>query len=154
MSVFCPILSFIAPYHNEKIKAYMFLRRSLASLARAAYKLHIYDFFFMSVHLGACPPPPPITKKLATLLLPAFAHQKSGQMKMADSVPPTRYTKSPPLVISLSKVCWVHTFTISLINVFCIIFFFLLRSYYNTISNSLQICVSDNRKKHFHFPVF
>ena len=22
MSVFCPILSFIAPYHNEKIKAY------------------------------------------------------------------------------------------------------------------------------------
>ena len=74
----------------------MFLRRLLASLARA-YKLHVYDFFFMSVHLGACPPPPH-TKKLATLLLPAFAHQKSGQMKMADSVPPTRYTKSPPLV--------------------------------------------------------
>ena len=47
------------PY--EKIKAYMFLRRSLASLARA-YKLHVYDFFFMSVHLGACPPPPPIPK--------------------------------------------------------------------------------------------
>ena len=43
------------PY--EKIKAYMFLRRSLASLARA-YKLHVYDFFLMSVHLGACPPPP------------------------------------------------------------------------------------------------
>ena len=41
----------------------------------------------MSVHLGACPPPPH-TKKLATLLLPAFAHQESGQMKMADSVPP------------------------------------------------------------------
>ena len=76
----------------------MFLRRSLASLARA-YKLLVYDFFFMSVHLGACPPPPPPhTKKLATLLLPAFAHQKSGQMKMADSVPPTRYTKSPPLM--------------------------------------------------------
>ena len=74
----------------------MFLRRSLASLART-YKLHVYDFFFMSVHLGACPPPPH-TKKLATLLLPAFAHQKSGQMKMVDSVPPpTRYTKSPPL---------------------------------------------------------
>ena len=35
----------------------MFLRRSLASLARA-YELHVYDFFFMSVHLGACPPPP------------------------------------------------------------------------------------------------
>ena len=44
----------------------MFLRRSLASLARA-YKLHVI-FFFMSVHLGACPPPPTLhTKKLATL---------------------------------------------------------------------------------------
>ena len=85
------------PY--EKIKAYNYvLRRSLASLARA-YKLHVYDFFFMSVHLGACPTPHPYTKKLATLLLPDFAHQKSGQMKMADSVPPTRYTKSPPLAL-------------------------------------------------------
>ena len=85
------------PY--EKIKACMFLRRSLASFARA-YKLHVYDFIFMSVHLGACPPPPPYTKKLATLLLPVFTHQKSGQMKMADSAPPpppTRFTKSPPL---------------------------------------------------------
>ena len=76
----------------------MFLRRSLALLARA-YKLLVYDFFFfyVRVHLGACPPPPPPhTKELATLLLlPAFAHQKSGQMKLADSVPPTRYTKSP-----------------------------------------------------------
>ena len=84
------------PY--EKIKAYMFLRRSLASLARA-YKLHVYDFF--SGTFGGLPPPPH-TKKLATLqyCCPAFAHQKSGQMKMADSVPPsppTRYTKSPPL---------------------------------------------------------
>ena len=70
----------------RKIKAYMFLRRSLASLARA-YKLHVYVFFFMSVHLGAYPPSPH-TKKLATLLLPAFAHQKSGQMKIADSAAP------------------------------------------------------------------
>ena len=38
----------------------MFLRRSLASLARA-YKLHVYDLF-MWVHLGACPPPPPYQK--------------------------------------------------------------------------------------------
>ena len=84
------------PY--EKIKAYNYvLRRSLASLARA-YKLHVY-YFFMSVHLGACPPPPLIYQKAGyAILLPAFAHQKSGQMKMADSVPPTRYTKSPPLV--------------------------------------------------------
>ena len=90
MSVFCPILSLLysaIPY--EKIKAYMFLRRSLASLARA-YKLHVYDFCFVYVGtFGGLPPPPPThTKKLATLLLPAFAHQKSGQMKMADSVPP------------------------------------------------------------------
>ena len=67
----------------------MFLRRLLASLARA-YKLHVYDFFFYVGTFGglAPPPPPPHTKKLATLLLPAFAHQKNGQMKMAASVPP------------------------------------------------------------------
>ena len=65
----------------------MFLRRSLASLARA-YKLHVYDFFYFNVRTFGGLPPPPHTKKLATLLLPAFANQKSGQMKMADSVPP------------------------------------------------------------------
>ena len=43
------------PY--EKIKAYMFLRRSLASLARA-YKLHVYDFFFYVGTFGGLPPPP------------------------------------------------------------------------------------------------
>ena len=77
----------------------MFLRRSIASLARA-YKIHVYDFFFMSVHLGVCPPPPH-TKKLATLRLPAFAHQKSGQMKMADSVPPP----PPPLATRNRRHC-------------------------------------------------
>ena len=81
----------------------MFLRRSLASLAHA-YKLHVYDFFYVGTFGGL--PPPPHTKKLATLLLPAFAHQKSGQMKMVDSVvppPPTRYTKSPPLLIRIDQ---------------------------------------------------
>ena len=81
----------------------MFLRRSLASLARA-YKLHVYDFFFLCRYIWGLAPPPH-TKKLATLLLPAFAHQKSGQMKMADSVPPTRYTKSPPLITIISQTC-------------------------------------------------
>ena len=51
----------------------MFLRRSLASFARA-YKLHIYVFFLCRYIWGLAPPPH--TKKLATLLLPAFAHQK------------------------------------------------------------------------------
>ena len=46
----------------------------------------------MSVHLGACPPP--YQKAGYAILLPAFAHQKSGQMKMADSVPPP---PPPPL---------------------------------------------------------
>ena len=47
---------------------YMLLRRSLASLARA-YKLHVYMIFFLSVGtFGGLPPPPPNTKKLATLL--------------------------------------------------------------------------------------
>ena len=75
------------PY--EKIKAYyMFLRRSLVHIS---YMYMI--FFFFSIFGGL--PPPPIPKSW----LPS--HQKSGQMKMADSVtpppPPARYTKSPPL---------------------------------------------------------
>ena len=38
----------------------MFLRRSLASLAR---QLHVYDLFLCRYILGACPlPPPPIPK--------------------------------------------------------------------------------------------
>ena len=71
----------------------MFLSRSLVHIS---YMYMI--FFYVGTFGGLPPPPPPYTKKLATLLLPAFAHQKSGQMKMADSVPPTRYTKSPPLL--------------------------------------------------------
>ena len=67
----------------------MFLRRSLASLARA-YKLHVkklYDFFLCR-YIWGFPPPPPHTKKLATLLLPAFAHQKSGQNEDGRFRPP------------------------------------------------------------------
>ena len=44
----------------------MFLRRSLASLARA-YKLHVYDFFLCRYIWGLPPPPTLHTKKLATL---------------------------------------------------------------------------------------
>ena len=43
------------------------------ALARA-YKLHVHDFF--PRYIWGLAPPPPHTKKLATLLLPAFAHQK------------------------------------------------------------------------------
>ena len=77
----------------------MFLRRSLASLARA-YKLHVYDFFFYVGTFGSLPPPPPPhTKKLATLLCQLSLTQKSGQMKMADSVPP------PPLATRNRRHC-------------------------------------------------
>ena len=72
----------------------MFLRRSLASLARA-YKLHVYDFFFICRYIWGLAPP---YQNLATLLLPAIAHQKSSQMKMADSVPP------PPPPHSLHEI--------------------------------------------------
>ena len=54
----------------------------------SAYKLHVYDFFFYVGTFWGLAPPPPHTKKLAMLLLQAFAHQKSGQMKMADFAPP------------------------------------------------------------------
>ena len=50
------------------------------ALARA-YKLHVYDFFFLCRYIWGLAPPPH-TKKAG------YAHQKSGQMKMADSVPP------------------------------------------------------------------
>ena len=53
----------------------MFLKRSLASLARA-YKLHVYDVLLCRYIWGLAPPPP---------YQKAFAHQKSGQM---NSVPP------------------------------------------------------------------
>ena len=73
VSVLSVILSFIMPYHwigcmyvhadvFWDLKMYIFLRRSLASLARA-YKLHIHDFFFFCRYIwGSCPPPPPIVK--------------------------------------------------------------------------------------------
>ena len=48
----------------------MFLRRSLASLARA-YKLHVYDFFLCRYIWGLAPPPPH-TKKLATATVASF----------------------------------------------------------------------------------
>ena len=68
----------------------MFLRRSLAR----AYNVHHVIWFFSFWYIWGLAPPPH-TKKLATLLLPKLiAHQKSGQMKMADSVPPP----PPPLV--------------------------------------------------------
>ena len=75
------------PY--EKIKAYMFLRRSL---------VHISYIWGLGL------PPPPHTKKLATLLFPAFDHQKSGQMKMADSVPP------PPPLATRNRRHWFKSF--------------------------------------------
>ena len=44
----------------------MFLRRSLASLARA-YKLHVYDFFFRYT-----PPPPPPYQKAGYATVASF----------------------------------------------------------------------------------
>ena len=46
------------PY--ERIKAY-----TVSEALARAYKLHVYEFFFMSVHLGACSPPP-IQKELGS----------------------------------------------------------------------------------------
>ena len=63
------------PY--EKIKAYNYVSEALAR----AYKLRVYDFFFFFFFFlcryiwGLAPPPH--TKKLATLLLPAFANKKT-----------------------------------------------------------------------------
>ena len=70
------------PY--EKIKAYNYVSEALARFAARAYKLHVYDFLFLCRYIWGLAPPPPYQKAgYATV-----AHQKSDQMKMADSVPP------------------------------------------------------------------
>ena len=62
----------------------MFLRRSLASLARAVY-LH-----FLSVHLGVLPPPN--TKKLATLVT-------THTFPLGAPPPPNALTHGTPLTL-------------------------------------------------------
>ena len=44
--------------------------------------------FVLCRYIWGLAPPPPHTKKLATLLLPAFAHQKSSQMNFGRFRPP------------------------------------------------------------------
>ena len=76
-------------------KAYMFLRRSLVHIS---YMYMI--FFFMSVHLGACPPPPH-TKKAGYATVASFRSPEewpNEDGRFRPPPPPTRYTKSPPLL--------------------------------------------------------
>ena len=89
------------PY--EKIKAYMFLRRSLASLARA-YKLHVYIIYIFYVGtFGGLPPPPPYQKAgyatVASFRSPEEWPNEDGRFRPPPP-PPTRYTKSPPLFMA------------------------------------------------------
>ena len=96
------------PY--EKIKAYIFLRRSLVHISY----MYMIFFFYVGTFWGLAPPPP-IQKTgyatgYATTLL-AFAHQKSGQMKMADSVVPP---PPPPLATRIRRHWpsqWSNMFT-------------------------------------------
>ena len=73
------------PY--EKIKAYMFLRRSLVHIS---YMYMI--FFFMSVHLGACPPPPPYQKAgyatVASFRSPEEWPNEDGRFRSPPPPPP------------------------------------------------------------------
>ena len=82
------------PY--EKIKAYMFLRRSPVHIS---YMYMI--FFFMSVHLGACPHPPYQKAGYATVASfrsPEEWPNEDGRFRPPPPPPPpTHYTKSPPL---------------------------------------------------------
>ena len=71
----------------------MYLRRSLASLAR---QLHVYDLFLCRYIWGLAPSPPPHTKKLATLLLAAFAQEWP---KLRWPIP------SPPLATRNRRHC-------------------------------------------------
>ena len=79
----------------------MFLRRSLASLARA-YKLLVYDLFFYVGTFGGLPPPPPPPPyqkagyaTVASFRSPEEWPNEDGRFRP----PPTRYTKSPPLYL-------------------------------------------------------
>ena len=78
------------------------LRRSL----NRAYKFHV--IFLCQYHLGGFappPPPPPHTKvhSYATVFL-AFVLFLEEWPNETASVPPTRYTKSPPLIF-FSYMC-------------------------------------------------
>ena len=97
------------PY--EKIKAYMFLRRSLASLARA-YKLHVYVFFYyVGTYIWglASPPPSPIPKSWLRYCCQLSLTRRVAKWRWPipsppPPPPPTRYTKSPPLLIGVSAL--------------------------------------------------
>ena len=104
MSVFCPILSFIAPYHMRKWRPIMmFLRRSLASLARA-YKLHVTIWFF-SRYIWGLAPPPPIPKRWLRYCCQLSLSRRVAKWRWPPiPSPPTRYTKSPPLVTAILAI--------------------------------------------------
>ena len=71
----------------------MFLRRSLVHIS------YMYMIFFMSVHFGGLPPPPYQKAGYATVasfLSPEEWPNEDGRFRPPP--PPTRYTKSPPLV--------------------------------------------------------
>ena len=84
----------------------MFLRRSLASLARA-YKLHVY--VFLCRYIRGLAPPPPYQKADYATVASFRSPEEWPEMKMVDSVPPTRYTKSPPLIRGLAPPPPPHT---------------------------------------------
>ena len=99
MSVFCPILSFIAPYHMRKIKAYNYVSEALARFARSCiFKLHVYDFFFYVGRFGGLPPPPPIPKSWLRYCCQLSLTRRVAKWRWPIPSPPTRYTKSPPLM--------------------------------------------------------
>ena len=81
----------------------MFLRRSLVHIS---YMI----FFFMSVHLGACPPPPHTKSWLrycCQLSLTRRVAKWRWPIPSPPPPPPTRYTKSPPLrLLFYSKKKW------------------------------------------------
>ena len=71
----------------------MFLRRSLASLARA-YKLHVYDFFLCRYIWGLAPspPPPPYQKAgyatVASFRSPEESPNEDGRFRPPPPPPP------------------------------------------------------------------
>ena len=132
------VLSYTVVYSTipyEKIKAYMFLRRSLVHIS------YMYMIFlnFLCRYIWGLAPPPPIQKSwLRYCCHAAFAHQKSSQMKMANSAPP------PPLATRNRRHC-----RISWWYVWCCIY---MAGNINGRYNKMVIQVSLTILAHLNFP--
>ena len=95
----------------------MFLRRSLAHIS----------YFFLSVHLGVLPPPPN-TKKLATLVLGAtFSYRQWTGGGGANYCSHTMLAPVTPVSVQTWRRAWICAWRQRHCPVICIVFYLFIR---------------------------